>query len=88
VRQLRPDSELIGELAAPAPGCRTRFVAFYSDVDQLVVPSTHGCVDHPDLEARNVLVRGVFHNTLSVNSEVMDVIYAELAAETRAAAES
>ncbi|GDY33584.1 lipase family alpha/beta hydrolase [Gandjariella thermophila] len=80
VRQLRPDSELIRELAEPAPGCRTRFVAFYSDVDQLVVPATHACVNHPDLTARNVLVRGVFHNTLSVNSDVMEVIYAELGA--------
>jgi hypothetical protein len=80
VRQLRPDSELITELAEPAAGCRTRIVAFYSDVDQLVVPSTHACVEHPDLEARNVLVPGVFHNTLSVNGEVMEAIYAELAA--------
>jgi triacylglycerol lipase len=87
VRQLRPGSELISELAEPAPGCRTRFVAFYSDVDQLVVPATHACVDHPDLEARNVLVRGVFHNTLSVHGDVLEVVYAALEAGTRTAAE-
>src|SRR5205814_7016482 len=32
VAQLRPDSAAIAELAQPAPGCRTRFVAFYSDL--------------------------------------------------------
>ncbi|MBW3630804.1 MAG: exodeoxyribonuclease VII large subunit, partial [Gemmatimonadetes bacterium] len=32
VRQLRPDSALMQELAAPSPGCRTRFVAFWSDL--------------------------------------------------------
>src|SRR5882757_3414007 len=33
VKQVRPDSDLMAELAEPAPGCQTRFIAFYSDVD-------------------------------------------------------
>lgn len=80
VRQLRPDSDLITELASPAVGCRTRFVAFYSDVDQMVVPAERARVDHPDLTARNVLVRGVYHNTLPISGQVVKEIYAELTA--------
>ena len=38
VRQLRPGSDVVAELAEPAPGCRTRFVAIWSDLDQMVVP--------------------------------------------------
>src|SRR5439155_18763667 len=34
VAQLRPGSDLMQELAEPAAGCRTRFVAFWSDLDQ------------------------------------------------------
>ena len=52
VRQLLPDSDIIAELAAPAPACSTRFVAFYSDVDQMVIPADHGRLEHPDLTRR------------------------------------
>jgi pimeloyl-ACP methyl ester carboxylesterase len=69
--QLRPDSQLVRELAEPAPGCRTRFVAFYSDLDHLVVPARAARVDHPDLAARNVLVRGVGHLSLPINGRVV-----------------
>ncbi|MEV5012528.1 lipase [Streptomyces sp. NPDC055692] len=51
LRQLRPGSDLLTELAEPAAGCRTRFVAFYSDLDEAVIPATRGRVDHPDLVA-------------------------------------
>ena len=49
VRQLAPGSELLNELAEPAT-CSTRFVAFYSDLDHVVVPSRNARIDHPDLE--------------------------------------
>jgi triacylglycerol lipase len=64
VRQLSPDSEVIRELAEPAPGCSTRFVSFYSDVDHLVVPSRNGRIEHADLDARNVAVSGIGHLSL------------------------
>jgi triacylglycerol lipase len=69
-RQLRPDSDLIGELADPAPGCRTRFVAVWSDLDQLIYPKANARVEHPDLAAANVLVRGVGHMSLPADPEV------------------
>jgi triacylglycerol lipase len=74
VKQVRPDSELMAELAEPAPGCSTRFLAFYSDVDQLIVPQRRARISHPDLIARNVRIRGVGHLSLPFNSEVVHQI--------------
>jgi triacylglycerol lipase len=74
VRQIRPDSDLMRELAEPAPGCRTRFLAFYSDVDQLIVPQRRARIHHPDLVARNVRVRGVGHLSLPIDGQVVHEI--------------
>lgn len=79
VRQLRPGSALIRELAEPAPVCRTRVTAVYSDLDQMLVPSTVGRCEHPDLGARNVLVRGVGHMSLPIHRAVVDEVAATLA---------
>ena len=38
-RQLRRDSDIVAELNEPAPGCRTRFVAVWSDLDQMIIPN-------------------------------------------------
>ena len=79
VRQLRPGSELMRELAEPAPGCRTRFVSFWSDMDQLIVPQRAAAIDHPDLQARNVRLRGVGHMSLPISGEVVHEIATLLA---------
>ena len=78
-RQMRVGGDLISELAEPAPGCRTRFVAFWSDIDQLVIPQSHARVEHPDLRARNVLMRGVGHLSLPVDGRVVREISSTLA---------
>ncbi|MFF4231396.1 esterase/lipase family protein [Streptomyces sp. NPDC001820] len=70
VRQMRPGSALIEELRMPAPGCRTRFVSFWSDLDQLMVPVETACIDHPDLIAQNVQVSGIGHLALPVHPAV------------------
>jgi hypothetical protein len=79
VRQLRPDSDVIAELREPAPGCRTRFVAVWSDLDQLIVPKQRAKIVHPDLSARNVYVRGVGHMSLPVDGRVVHEICTTLA---------
>ncbi|MFF4828366.1 lipase family alpha/beta hydrolase [Streptomyces sp. NPDC001312] len=84
LRQLRPGSELLSELAEPAVGCRTRFVAFYSDLDEVIIPATRGRIDHPDLEACNVLVPGVGHLTLPVHQPVIDQVRSLLTAAQQA----
>jgi triacylglycerol lipase len=79
VRQLRPGSPLIRELAEPVPSCRTRITAVYSDLDQMMVPFTTGRCEHADLQARNVLVRGVGHMSLPIHRGVVDEVAATLA---------
>ncbi|MDX6361424.1 MAG: hypothetical protein QOC85_427, partial [Streptomyces sp.] len=81
VRQMRPDSEVIEELRLPAPGCRTRFVSFWSDLDQLMVPLETACVEHPDLLAQNVRVSGIGHLALPVHPAVATGIRQALDAE-------
>lgn len=79
IRQLTTDSEFIAELQEPAPGCRTRFVAVWSDLDQVIIPQRNARIVHPDLTARNVLVRGVGHMSLPVNTGVAHEIARSLA---------
>lgn len=70
VRQMRPGSPLIEELRLPAPGCRTRFVSFWSDLDQLMMPPETARIEHSDLLTRNVRVSGVGHLALPVHPAV------------------
>jgi pimeloyl-ACP methyl ester carboxylesterase len=78
-RQLRPRSDVIAELAEPAPQCRTRFVSFWSDLDALISPKRAAQIDHPDLTARNVFVPGVGHMSLPIDRRVTREIAATLA---------
>ncbi|MFD3336743.1 lipase family alpha/beta hydrolase [Streptomyces sp. NPDC058700] len=70
VRQMRPGSEVLRELAEPAPGCRTRFVSFWSDLDQVMVPVETARLDHTDLLVHNVRVSGIGHLALPVHPTV------------------
>lgn len=66
-RQLRPGSDVIAELAEPAPGCRTRFLVVWSRMDQLVLPQRNGRLRHPDLEVEELEIRDVGHLALPVD---------------------
>jgi triacylglycerol lipase len=79
LRQLTARSDVIAELAAPAPACRTRFVSFWSDLDALISPKDSARIDHPDLHVRNVFVRGVGHMSLPIDGRVTREIAATLA---------
>ncbi|MFG3346765.1 esterase/lipase family protein [Streptomyces sp. NPDC048018] len=70
VRQMRPGSEVLLELAGPTARCRTRFVSFWSDLDQVMVPVETARLDHPDLVVHNVRVSGVGHLALPVHPTV------------------
>ncbi|MFF4244081.1 esterase/lipase family protein [Streptomyces sp. NPDC001822] len=74
VRQMRSGSDLIEELRHPAPGCRTRFVSFWSELDRVILPVETACVDHPDLDAVNVRVTGIGHLALPVHPAVASAI--------------
>ncbi len=79
IRQLRPGSPVLRELGEPAPDCRTSVTAIYSDLDQVVLPTSSGRCDHADLAARNVLVRGIGHMSLPRHRIVVDEVAATLA---------
>lgn len=78
-RQLRPNSPIVQELREPAPDCKTRMVAVWSDLDQMIVPKQSARIEHPDLNARNVFVRGVGHMSLPVDGRVVHEISTTLA---------
>jgi pimeloyl-ACP methyl ester carboxylesterase len=74
IGQLTPQSSVIRELAEPAPDCRTRFLAFHSDIDHVVWPSRNARIDHPDLQATNIAVRGVGHLSMPNNGRIAATI--------------
>ncbi|MFD7322306.1 esterase/lipase family protein [Streptomyces sp. NPDC059875] len=86
IRQMRPGSEVLGELAEPAPGCRTRCVSFWSDLDQVMVPVETARLDHPDLLVHNVRVSGIGHLALPVHPTVVAGILQALDDEDTAGA--
>lgn len=70
VRQMRPNSELMADLAGPALGCTTEFVAFWSDCDQLMMPVETARIEHAHLSVRNIALHGMGHLTMPVNGAV------------------
>ncbi|MFJ8858267.1 esterase/lipase family protein [Streptomyces sp. NPDC102451] len=84
VRQMRSGSDLIAELRRPAPGCRTRFVSFWSELDRVMLPVETACVDHPDLDAVNVRVTGIGHLALPVHPAVASAIRQALESDAAA----
>jgi triacylglycerol lipase len=69
-RQLRPDSHLMAELAAPAPDCSTRFLSVWTDHDQLIRPARSADLTHPDLQVRSLRADGVGHWSLPMDRRV------------------
>lgn len=78
-RQMRPESDLTKEFDTPATDCRTRFIAMWSDLDEMVIPKRNARIIHPDLNARNVFLRGVGHMSFPVNGRVVHEICTTLA---------
>jgi len=78
-RQLRPGSPLMRELGSPAPGCDTRFVAYWSDLDQMVFPQRNARLTHPDLSVNNIEVHSTGHMSLPINGDVVHGISTALA---------
>ena len=77
--QLRPGSELMRELSAAVPNCQTRFVAYWSDLDEMIFPQRNAGLHHPDLTVRNVKMHGIGHMSLPINGDVVHGISTTLA---------
>ncbi|MFF4184570.1 esterase/lipase family protein [Streptomyces sp. NPDC001691] len=80
LRQMCPGSELVEDLRGPAPGIRTRFVSFWSDLDTLMIPVETARIEHPDLVAQNVRVTGIGHLAMPVHPAVAAGVRQALAA--------
>jgi pimeloyl-ACP methyl ester carboxylesterase len=78
-RQLRPDSTLMRELSAAVPGCQTRFVSYWSDLDQMIFPQRNARLRHADLAVRNVEMHAIGHMSLPISGDVVHGISTALA---------
>ncbi|HEY0575279.1 MAG TPA: alpha/beta fold hydrolase [Pseudonocardia sp.] len=78
-RQLMPGSDLLTELAEPAPRCRTRFLVVWSRLDQLIVPQRNARLVHPDLDVRTLELRDVGHMSLSIHPRAVHWVASSLA---------
>jgi pimeloyl-ACP methyl ester carboxylesterase len=80
-RQLVPGSWVLEQLARPVPpdrsGTRTRWIAYYSNLD-LLVPTTSAMIRHPDLRATNIFVRDHGHLSSMVSPRVARSIVDQL----------
>jgi triacylglycerol lipase len=77
--QLRPGSDLLRELTEPAPGCRTKFLAVWSRMDQLIIPQRNARLEHPDLQVTNVRLDHVGHMAMTIDPEVVHLVTCTLA---------
>lgn len=78
-RQLRPGSELLEELAEPAPRCSTRFLVVWSRMDQMIVPQRNARLAHPDLDVEQFEIRDVGHLSLPIDPRVVHWVATALA---------
>ena len=79
MRQMRPGSAVLRELARPVVGCRTRFIAYWSDSDEAILPQRSAALRHPDLRASSIRLHGAGHLTLPMMREVVHGISTALA---------
>lgn len=78
-RQLRPGSALLQELNRPAPGCRTRVIAMWSDIDEAILPASGAALHQDGVAVTNMPLTGVGHLTLPILPTVVHTITRSLA---------
>lgn len=78
-RQLRPGSDVVAELAEPAPHCRTRFLVVWSRLDEMIVPQRNARLRHPDLDVEELELRDVGHLSLPIDPRTVHWVASTLA---------
>lgn len=78
VRQIRPGSDVIQELAEPIISCRTRFISFWGDLDPVMSPAETARLRREDLLVREIPVQGVGHLAMPSHWAVIARIRQEL----------
>lgn len=69
-RDLRPGSDLIERLET-APPCETRFVAYYSNLDAMIIPASNAKLVSTNVRARNVLVKDLGHMSFLISQTLL-----------------
>jgi len=78
-RQLRPGSDVLRELAEPAPGCRTRFLVVWSRMDEIILPQRNSRLRHPDLDVQELGLDDVGHLSLPIDRRTVHWVASTLA---------
>lgn len=76
--QLRPGSWVLRRLAESARPSPVRWVAVYSNLDELVRPSRSAMISHPALDAVNLLAKDHGHMSLMVSPRVARAVAGQL----------
>jgi pimeloyl-ACP methyl ester carboxylesterase len=79
-RQLEPDSWVIRRLADDARPSPVRWIAFYSNLDMLIRPSSSAMLRHPALDATNILAKDHGHVGMMTSGLVVRAIAEQLEA--------
>lgn len=82
-RQLRPGSDVLEELARPAPGCSTRFLVVWSRMDQMVLPQRNARLTHPDLDVEEFQMSDVGHLSLPIDPRAVHWVTTTLSRKAR-----
>ena len=69
--EMRPGSPFLCELEATARPGPVRYVAYYSDLDFMVLPAVNAKLIHPALRATNIRLRHTGHLSLLLSGEVI-----------------
>jgi triacylglycerol lipase len=77
-RDLRPGSAVMRRLACGARPTDVRWIAFYSNLDVLVVPGPSAMLRHPAMRATNIFVKDHGHITIMVSKRVARAIREQL----------
>jgi triacylglycerol lipase len=83
-RQLCPDSDVITELAEPAPRCTTRFLVVWSRADLVILPPENARLRHPDLDVEELELSDVGHFALPIDSRAVHWVATRLARSSEA----
>ena len=82
-RDLHPRAAVVRHLQETARPTSTRWIAFYSELDLMVTPSSSGRLTHPALAATNVVLGDTGHLSLLRSGEVTRVVIDYLADRDR-----
>jgi triacylglycerol lipase len=80
--QLAPGSAVLGRLSSSARPTRTRFVAYYSNLD-LLVPGRRAMITETQLRPRNILIKDEGHCSIMLSRRLADSIATELLTSER-----